>query len=907
MTTSKHWQQVESLFNAALFKQGDERRRFLYEACPSDATMRVEVEELLAVHERTGPLDRPINSLVATLVAEDKLSLVPGQIINQYHIIEFIGKGGMGVVYKAEDTMLGRTVAIKVFSKSASSKWSAKSQYVREARAGAAINHPNIVTIYEIGETSDITYIIMEYVEAQSLHELISSSSLDAEQILSISIQACHALAEVHSRRIVHRDVKPANVLVNQRGVVKLLDFGIARPFSGSVLQQTATFDPGSDAETDEVAGTIHYMSPEQIRGESLDERTDIFSFGVLLYEMITGRVPFAGNRIIEIAKSVLKEKPADFDPTSKRLPPQIRDVIMRCLEKDRERRFSSLHEIKDVLEELRRQSRPVTDRQPANTIEFSYSPATPAVPIILVLPFEVLGSGAEESLGVGLSYMISTNLARIRGLSLISKSAVEGQALPASDNKWELARRLGTTLLLEGEMMSLTDGYAIMARLIDIVTGHIIWGNQYFGGPSNFFKIQQVMSKEIAEALNVDMPPGDQEPVAHLSTENIGALELYSKARALLDRYDLKENIDEAIGLLEEAVKSYPKFALAFTALSDAYWHKYLLTVEESWMKMAIAACDRALILDPQQSEVHISLATIYYNTERVEQAIESFKRAIDLQPASDRALRGIGWCYHKKGDIETAVSYLEKAIAARPGCWYYYNDLGKCYYSFGAYDKAAEQFRRVIAVQPDTYNGYNNLGVTYCLLGLYEDAIAMHRRAIEIHPSEEAYSNLGTEYFCLGRYEEAAQEYHRAIDLFPGQDILHFNLGEAYVQLGRDEEALQQFEHARRLLADRLKVKRGDGLLYGQMALYLAKLGRHDEARSHITTALSLEPLNPWLIFQQAVIFAIAKDLERAIEYLRAAIEHGFSKTEAAHDPNLKSLFQDERVKSLLDLQAP
>ncbi|HVG18096.1 MAG TPA: tetratricopeptide repeat protein, partial [Blastocatellia bacterium] len=218
--------------------------------------------------------------------------------------------------------------------------------------------------------------------------------------------------------------------------------------------------------------------------------------------------------------------------------------------------------------------------------------------------------------------------------------------------------------------------------------------------------------------------------------------------------------------------------------------------------------------------------------------------------------------------------------------------------------YERAAEQFRRVIAVQPDTYNGYNNLGVMYCLLGLYEDAIAMHKRAIEIHASEEAYSNLGTEYFYLGRFQEAAEEYQRAIDLFPGQDMFHFNLGEAYLQLGRRGEALKQFERARDLLADHLKVKKGDGQLYGRMALYLAKLGRRDEAQNHITGALSLEPKNPLLIFQQAVVYALAGETVPAIESLRLALEQGYSRTEAVHDPNLKPLWQDAEVRSLLGL---
>ena len=916
MKSSKRWQQVETLFHAALIREGSERERFLSSACSFDPALRLEVESLIAAHERTGPADLSIQKLLSNLIEETDLYLTPGQCINHYRIIGLIGRGGMGIVYKAEDTRLMRTVAIKVFSKRADSKWATEAEYLREARAGSSLNHPNVVTIHEIGETDNITYIVMEYVEAQNLSELIGSGSLTPDRMLSIAMQICDGLAEVHSRRILHRDVKPANVMVTSRGQVKLLDFGIAKPFQSLSKEQSMAFDSKAQLKTSEVVGTICYMSPEQIRGERLDERTDIFSFGVLLYEMITGNIPFPGHRAADIMAAILKDAPAHFGPTPEGLPQEVCQFVMRCLKKERDERPSSFHQVREELERLSAQSREaIAQRQgqsPPQTgrffrrlgrYEFNYKPKAPALPIILILPLDFIGSrGGDESLALGLSHMISTNLARVRGLSVISKAAAEKQPERLANSSLELARELGATLMMEGEMMSLSDGYAIMVRLSEVATSHVIWGGQYFGGSSDLFKIQQTLCRDVASALKIDISPSDEQRIARPPTRDIEAFELYSQARSLLDRYDVKENIDEAVSLLEEAVKHQPGFALPFTGLSEAYWHKYQLTLDALWVTRAIAACDRALVLDPYQPEVHISLADIYYNTGRLDQAIESFGRAIEIQPAGDRALRGLGLCYQKNGDMQSAVSYLEKAIENRPGCWYYYNDLGRCYYAFAAYERAAEQFRRVIAVQPDTYHGYNNLGVMYCLLGHYEDAIVMHKRAIEIHASEEVFSNLGTEYFYLGRFEEAAEEYQRAIDLFPGYDLFHFNLGEAYLQLGRHEEAAQQIERARGLLADHLKIKKGDGQLFGRMALYLAKLGRLDEARHHINVALSLEPKNPLIIFQQALVCALAGETEPAIDSLRLALAQGYSKTEAMHDPNLKPLLQNEEVKSLL-----
>ncbi|HVG19514.1 MAG TPA: serine/threonine-protein kinase, partial [Blastocatellia bacterium] len=397
MTSTKRWQQVESLFHAALMREGGERERFLSEACCSDNTLRLEIESLIAAHQRTGPADQPIQDLLSDLIEETDLYLTPGQLIDHYRVIGLIGKGGMGIVYKAEDTRLMRTVAIKVFSKRADSKWAAESGYLREARAGSAINHPNIVTIHEIGETADITYIIMEYVEAQTLGELIDSRALDPRQILSIAIQICDGLAEVHSRRIIHRDVKPANVMVTRRGQVKLLDFGIARPFHTQSGQHVMAANSKADADSSEVAGTICYMSPEQIRGEPLDGRTDIFSFGVLLYEMITGNIPFTGNRAMEVAASILKKAPAHFGPIPEGLPRRACDIAMQCLEKEREKRPPSFIRLRAELEETRLERTRIPEQQPqressepagaigrAAIPEFNYKPGVPALPIIL-------------------------------------------------------------------------------------------------------------------------------------------------------------------------------------------------------------------------------------------------------------------------------------------------------------------------------------------------------------------------------------------------------------------------------------------------------------------------------------------------------------------------------------------
>jgi len=829
--------------------------------------------------------------------------------LTKYKIIEKIGEGGMGVVYKAEDLALLRTVAIKTISKQGQRSLGAETRFVREARAASSINHPNIVTVYEIGETDEYAYIVMEYVEGESLRQLIARRALQGAAVLDIALQICDALAEAHRQGVIHRDIKPENIVRTERGRVKLLDFGLAKAIERSMPDDSGRTVAENLTESGVVMGTLSYMSPEQLRGQPLDPRTDMFSFGIVLCEMITGKLPFSGANSFEVAASILKEEPSEIKEVPEGLNRGIIALVGRLLEKDRAKRYASFDVVKQALESLRdnlgelTMELPPSQRSDRTSQAQSAQSRTKSPPTVLVLPLETVGSEEGGSfLGVGLAHAITTDLAKIGGLSVLSKAAGAGRIDVAGHGARELAHELGATILLEGEILRAGAMIGVMARLTDAETGHVIWGEQFRGDAGDLFSMQDAVCEGVAEALKLSISSEVRDQIARPATRNMDAFEFYSKGRAFLERREVKENIDFAVQMFEEALKLDRDFALAQAGLGEAFWHKYEATHEGTWVDRAISASNSALVLDPNQAQVHISLGIIYHGTGKIERAIEEFERAIQLQPMSDAAHRWLGRCYTQEGEMERAINYFQKAIHLRPGYWENYSRLGSCYYTFGRYLDATEQFRRMITIQPDNYLGYDNLGAMYIYLGNYEEAVAMHRRAIAIYPNHRSSSNLGTAYFYLGRYEEAIAAYNTAIGLNPRDDLYYGNLGDAYLRVGREQDAHAQFQVASDLLKEHLRISQDNAQLLGRLAICQAKLQLKEEARASIKRAITLEPRNTTLMYQDAVVYTLVGDIDKALESLSQALAHGYSRSEAERDPDLEAVRNRPEYKVLL-----
>ncbi len=832
-----------------------------------------------------------------------------GTSFSHYEIRSQIGAGGMGEVYLAEDLKLRRQVAIKFIAHHKEISPAAEKRFLREARAASQLNHPNIITIYEAGETDNHAYIVMEYVEGRSLRELILACDLTPHLTLDIAVQISDALAEAHEHNVIHRDIKPENILLTERGRIKVLDFGLARNFGPFASDQDGPTMVDSLTDSGAIVGTLPYMSPEQLKREQLDRRSDIFSFGIVLFEMMTGRHPFKGMNAFEIASLILKDEEVNTDCFSPALPQSVPVFIKRVLEKDRRRRFDSFIEVRRELETIindmsRCETQGFTPVRPPpvlSGVSFRNSLfstiATPVIgaapPTVLVLPLEAVGSQDETSfIGIGLAYSITTGLAKIRDISVLSKAASAGRSGQIEQDTRAYARGLGANILLEGEVMRSGQTLRIMVRLSDVESGRVIWGDQYSGVESDLFKVQDMVCESVAAALRVRVSTDVRDRMADPPAANLEAFERYSKGRAFLERREVTRNIDYAIQMFEESLKLDASFALAQAGLGEAYWMKYEASHEEMWVERALAACDRALILDPQHTQVHFSLGLVYHGTGKLDRAIEEFKIVIARQPLSDDAHRWLGRCYQERDELELALAHFQQAISIRAGYWENYNFLGFCYYTLGRYHEAAEQFRRVISIQPDNYHGYNNLGAMYYLLGRYEDAAAMHQRAIDIHPAAKAYSNLGSNYFYLGRYGEAIEAYRNAVELDPMDDILYRNLGDALLLSGQEEEAAAQFEKAIGLIQDALHTNPGSAQLLGRLAVGQAKLQRKEEALTSIERAGALEPHNTMLMYQRAVVLSLVGNTEQSAGYLRDALRHGYSRSEAERDPDLEPL---------------
>lgn len=798
--------------------------------------------------------------------------------VAKYRILEKLGEGGMGEVYLAEDPLLGRTVAIKVLSRRGREADHAEARFLREAQTASSCNHPNIASIYELGQTEDASYIVMEYVQGHNLRADVGEQVLPPDSILDIAIQVCSALEAAHNRGVIHRDIKPENILISQSGHVKLVDFGLAKRVPQRQVPGTSTLIENL-TQTGVLIGTPAYMSPEQIKGEEPDVGADIFSFGIVLYEMITGKLPFPGESALEIAASILRDRALRIESGSSKTIRQLGAIVDRCLEKDRNNRYATISEVKKHLIEIQKGQAPdpLVLRSQAKSSDKD-------VTIILVSPFQWIGApGKSDFIPLVITRALITDLTRIPGVSVLSG--------PAGKEAMQTARELGAGILLEGEIVEADEKIAVMARLTNVATAQVLWGGQHRSDASDLFAIQDTVCQHVSDALQITLTSEVRTQIARPATSNVDAFHHYAEGKTLMERHDKSENLTSAIHLFEEALNLDPKFALAYAGLGEAYCQKYHKEGDPAYMKRAVEACDNALILDPSQAQVHISLGILYYNTGKIDRALEELLRAVEIQPASDEAHQWIGRCYLFNNDREGAVASFQKAISIRP-FWEHYVLLGKCLANFGEYKEAIEQYRQVIFLQPDNYHGYINLGAMYYMLGEYSEAATIFKRAIEIYPSHEAMSNLGAAYFYLEDYANAIEMFLQAVRLNPNDDIYHRNLGDAYQGAGMNEEANNEYAIACRLIEQALRIASTDANLIGRLAICQAKCGLFAEAAANIQRAGELSPQDATILYYRSVALALSGNSKDAAGILQQALEQGYSRAEAERDPDLDSL---------------
>jgi serine/threonine-protein kinase len=829
--------------------------------------------------------------------------------IGPYRIERRIGSGGMGTVFVAEDERLRRRVAIKAITRETPGD-SIAVLVQREARAIARLSHPNIASLFDVVDHDGSAYMVMEYLNGETLAARLRRGPLPLGDLLPIATQIAAGLAHAHRQSIIHCDLKPANVFVVAGGAVKLLDFGLARDVDAETDEESGHVG-ASPALIRQRAGTLGYMSPEHRRGEPLDARSDVYSLGVVLHEMATGRRPPSAA----VENTTREDGGGPIDPA---VPAPLQSIIARALAPDPRHRPASASEVESALrrasQHTRRRWQGVAAALLAAAVAAPFiwnawtTPDQPRAeetvrPVVAVVPFGAGDNASARYLAAGLTEIVTNDLSGFDDVVVVSNSAVRnasvGDPTPA-----RLAAELGASHLILGQLNADAQQLHIELRLFTAAsseTGPLGRVDASFadvvGDKRRIADVIRTKFREIG--IVADAPAG----AASSAPSDPRALEDYARGREYLTRQDASgENLDIALTLLESAVQREPQFALAHAAISDAAWRKYRRTRDATWATRAQTSAFDAMRLAPNESQVRYTAAIVLNGTGRTREAIEEVTRAIALRPTNDEAHRLLGRLLAETGEIDQAIRAFNTAIQLRPGSWQSYQALGLACFDAGRYREAIDAFTRETELRPDSATPFQALGTSYHAIGDYQRALANYQRAIAIAPSAFSYSNIGMLHYAQGRFQDAVHAYEQSLALAPKEPVTHRNLGDSLLRAGDSRRARESYRQAIRLAANELAVNPKDAPMIALQAVCYAKLDERLAARQAVQSAVKIAPADHEVLFRSAVAMAVLGDADQAITFLKDAIARGYSRTVAAEDSDLMPLRNRDDFKALV-----
>ena len=721
--------------------------------------------------------------------------------IAHYRIRRKLGAGGMGEVYLAEDRHLNRHIALKILPEAVAQDEDRVRRFIREAQAASALNHPNILTIYEVGESNGHHFIATELVAGETLRQRLKKEPLKLTDALEIAVQIAAALVAAHQAAIVHRDIKPENVMIRTDGIVKVLDFGLAklveRTIENGPEAKTLVLEQATAVGT--ILGTTAYMSPEQVRGQRLDARSDIFSFGVVLYEMLAGINPFKGATPADDLAAVLQHEPQRLSIKNTSVPDELCDIVAKSLRKKRTERYRTSA---DLLRDLRQLQQQVLLVGASGLSRPSISRPADSANSLAILPLASDGGDRQtEYLADGITESIINALAQVGGLRLAPRNSVFRFKDRAADPQ-EAGRQLNVRTVLTGRVRHFGENLIIGVELIDVEGDEQIWGEQYRRQMADIFDVQEEIAKDISEKLKVKLTGAEKKRLTKRYTENAEAYQLYLKGRHFVSTKRVESWIKKGIACFQQAIELDPTYALAYCGLADAY--AFLASSTGGWRPRdaypkARAAAERALAIDETLGEAHASLG--FYNllfSWDFPESEKHFKRAIELSPNYPNAHDGYGFYLKAVGRHEDAIRECLAAQRLDPLSPFAHVSMGWAYYFARQHEHAVAECKKALDIDPNSIFAYRILGFAYLQLSRFKEALAALKKAVSLSGGRGFEAHIGYAYAASGKVAQARKVLSELKTLSKKQYVSSYYIAVVHLGLGEIDEAFESLEKA-------------------------------------------------------------------------------------------------------------